>query len=92
MRAVAYALEIIPKTLITNCGADVVRLITDLRSKHANEDGLYYGIDGIKGKIVDMRDINVWEPLSVKEQVIKSAIEASCMLLRIDDVVSGIKK
>ena len=44
------------------------------------------------GKIVDMRDINVWEPLSVKEQVYKSAIEASCMLLRIDDVVSGIKK
>lgn len=39
-----------------------------------------------------MRDINVWEPLSVKEQVIKSAVEASCMLLRIDDVVSGIKK
>jgi len=49
MRAVAYALEIIPRTLITNCGADVVRSITDLRSKHANEDGLYYGIDGIKG-------------------------------------------
>jgi len=39
-----------------------------------------------------MRDINVWEPLAVKEQVYKSAIEASCMLLRIDDVVSGIKK
>lgn len=67
MRAVAYALEVIPRTLITNCGGDVVRLITDLRSKHANNDGLYYGIDGIKGKIVDMRDINVWEPLSVKE-------------------------
>jgi len=49
MRAVAYALEIIPRTLITNCGGDVVRLITDLRSKHANKDGLYYGIDGIKG-------------------------------------------
>lgn len=66
MRAVAYALEIIPRTLIANCGADVVRLITDLRSKHANKDGLYWGIDGINGKIADMRETNIWEPLSVK--------------------------
>jgi T-complex protein 1 subunit gamma len=28
----------------------------------------------------------------VKFQVIKTAIEASCLLLRIDDVVSGVKK
>ena len=39
-----------------------------------------------------MHEINVWEPLLVKSQVVKTAIESSCMLLRIDDVVSGIKK
>lgn len=39
-----------------------------------------------------MKDINVWEPLLVKNQVIKTAIENSCMLLWIDDVVSGTKK
>ena len=39
-----------------------------------------------------MRTNNIWEPLSVKQQVLKSALEASCMLLRIDDVVSGFKK
>ena len=39
-----------------------------------------------------MREIGVWEPFLVKSQVIKTAIESSCMLLRIDDVVSGIKK
>lgn len=66
--------------------------MTDLRAKHANGDNLFMGIDGNKGKIADMREINVWEPLAVKEQVFKSSIEASCMLLRIDDVVSGIKK
>lgn len=90
--AVARAMEVIPRTLAQNCGGDTVRLITDLRAKHAKGDGLYFGIDGNKGKIADMREINVWEPLAVKEQVYKSAIEASCMLLRIDDVVSGIKK
>ena len=50
------------------------------------------GIDGNTGKIANMKDLNIWEPLCVKEQVIKSAIEVSCMLLRIDDVVSGFKK
>lgn len=35
---------------------------------------------------------NVWEPIAVKNQIIKTSIEASCLLLRIDDVVSGVKK
>jgi T-complex protein 1 subunit gamma len=51
-----------------------------------------WGIDGNKGVLADMHELNVWEPLLVKSQVIKTAIESSAMLLRIDDVVSGIKK
>jgi T-complex protein 1 subunit gamma len=39
-----------------------------------------------------MRESNIWDPLAVKQQTFKTAIESSCMLLRIDDVVSGIKK
>ena len=89
--SVGYALEVIPKTLATNCGMDVVRIITELRAKHA-EGGSYFGIDGNLGKIADMKGGNIWEPILVKSQVIKSAIEASAMLLRIDDIVSGIKK
>jgi T-complex protein 1 subunit gamma len=91
-KAIAYSLEAIPRTLAQNCGADVVRLLTELRAKHANEQGVHWGIDGNKGVLADMHEINVWEPLLVKTQVIKTAIESSCMLLRIDDVVSGIKK
>lgn len=91
-KAVAFALEVIPRTLAQNCGGDVVRLLTELRAKHSKEDGVFYGIDGNKGVIVDVRTINVWEPLLVKSQVIKTAIESACMLLRIDDVVSGMKK
>ena len=36
--------------------------------------------------------IGIWEPLAVKEQVLKTSIEAACMLLRIDDIVSGVGK
>ena len=90
-KAVAFALEVIPRTLAQNCGGDVVRLLTELRAKHTDK-GEFFGIDGNKGVITDVRDINVWEPLLVKSQVIKTAIESCCMLLRIDDVVSGLKK
>jgi len=89
---VGYALEVIPKTLATNCGMDVVRIITELRAKHAELGNHNFGIDGNNKKISDMGDINVWEPIAVKNQVIKTSIEASCLLLRIDDVVSGVKR
>lgn len=67
-------------------------MITDLRSKHATKGNFFYGIDGNKKKICDMRDSDVWEPVAVKNQILKTAIEASALLLRIDDVVSGVKK
>lgn len=49
-------------------------------------------IDGESGKIRTVDDINIWEPLQVKMQSIKTAIESATMLIRIDDIVSGIKK
>jgi T-complex protein 1 subunit gamma len=51
---VGYALEIIPKTFATNCGMDVVRIITELRAKHAEKGNAAFGIDGNKKKIANM--------------------------------------
>ena len=94
-QAVALALEIIPRTLSQNCGADVVRVITDLRAKHADttdKNHINYGVNGITGKIEDMTVLNVWDTLSVKRQTLKTSVESACMILRIDDIVSGMKK
>merc|ERR1711865_605567 len=56
-RAVADALEVIPRSLAHNCGADVVRVMTDLRSRHAQEgSGLNMGIDGNKGVVADVKE------------------------------------
>lgn len=44
------------------------------------------------GEITDIRALGVWEPLAVKTQTLKTSIEAATMLLRIDDIVSGISK
>lgn len=91
-RSVASALEIIPRTLVQNCGGDPIRVLTDLRAKHAESaDNSSWGIDGIAGKIVDMREYGVWEPAVIKSQTVKAAIESACMILRVDDIVSGLR-
>ena len=93
--AIAKSLEVIPRTLTSNCGADVVRVLTDLRAKHDNledKDKLYWGIDGNKGVVTSMKDMNIWDTLAVKKQTLKTSVESSCMILRIDDIVSGLKK
>ncbi|CRK94162.1 CLUMA_CG007680, isoform A [Clunio marinus] len=96
-RAVAQALEIIPRTLAQNCGANTIRTLTALRAKHASHPQgdttpCSYGINGETGEIVDMKVQGIWEPLSVKMQVYKTAVETAILLLRIDDIVSGSKK
>jgi len=45
-KAMASALEVIPRTLAQNCGANVVRMLTELRALHQDEKGLYMGING----------------------------------------------
>lgn len=47
---------------------------------------------GNSGEIVDMKSLGVWDPYVVRIQSIKTAVEAATLLLRIDDVVSGLKK
>lgn len=91
-KSVASALEIIPRTLVQNCGGDPIRVLTDLRAKHAaGTDNSSWGIDGIGGKIVDMKEYGVWEPAVIKSQTVKAAIESACMILRVDDIVSGLR-
>jgi len=49
------------------------------------------GVDVFTGKIIDMSESGVIEPLRVKEQAVKSATEAASMILRIDDVIASTK-
>lgn len=88
--AVAKALEVVPRILASNCGADVLRMVTALRSEHA-KGNKFCGINGITGKLADARELKVVEPASIKIQALKTSIEAASMILRVDDVVSGTK-
>jgi thermosome len=92
INAFANAVEVIPKTLAENAGLDAIDVLVELRAKHEKSDGKSYGIDVFNGKVVDMRELGVYEPLRMKTQAIKSASEAAIMILRIDDVIAASKK
>ena len=83
----AEALEIIPLTIAENAGMDPIDTMATLRSKQ-NQGQKWTGIDARNTKIADMLALGVVEPIAVKEQIIKSATEAACMILRIDDVIA----
>jgi len=88
IRAVADAMEVIPRTLVQNCGGNAIRTLTTLRAKHANGEHSW-GVDGDTGKVVDMKDYGLYESAAVKVQTLKTAIESASLLLRVDDVVSA---
>lgn len=90
IEAFSEALEAIPRTLAENAGLDPIDMLVALRSSH--EGGLKSaGLDVYKGKVVDMSEAGVLEPLRVKTQSISSATEAANMILRIDDVIASSK-
>ena len=88
VRAFAEALEAIPITLTENAGLDPIDILSDLRSRHEKGE-TWAGIEVISGKVQDMSKAGVIEPLAVKKQIIKSATEASTMILKIDDVIAS---
>lgn len=91
VEAFAEAVETIPKILAENAGLDPIDIMVALRSAHEKPDGLWMGVDVVTGKPVDMMKQGVIEPVVVKEQAIKSAVEAASMILRVDDVIAAAK-
>ncbi|ABW00881.1 thermosome subunit beta [Caldivirga maquilingensis] len=92
IEAFANALEAVPKTLAENAGLDAVDILTELRHMHeSREDGWKYGIDAFSGKVADMVAMNIIEPLVVKTQAYKAAVEATSMILRIDEIIAASK-
>lgn len=76
-KAVARALEVIPRTLCENCGGDSIRSLTALRAKHSTGAAAesVWGIDGTSGTSANMNILGIWEPSVVKQQTIKTAVE-----------------
>jgi len=90
VQAFAEAIEVIPITLAENAGMDPIDTLSELQSRHEKGE-IWVGVNALEGKVSDMAELNVYEPLQVKTQAVKSATEASTMLLKIDDVIASSK-
>jgi len=86
----AEAVEIVPKSLAENAGFNSVDKLVELKKRH--EVDKRAGLNVYTGKIVDMYEDGVVEPLRVKVQAIQSATDAASLILRIDDVLASTKK
>ena len=84
----AEALEEIPLTIARNAGMNVIDTLAELRSKHSIDAGnaIFYGVDAIE-RTVDVMFPTIIEPSIIKEQIIKTAVEVTNMLIRVDDVL-----
>jgi len=88
VKGFAEALETVPMTLTENAGLDPIDILSELRARHEKGEK-WAGIEVHDGKVEDMAEAGVFEPLAVKKQIIKSATEASTMILKIDDVIAA---
>jgi len=89
IEAYADAVEAIPLMLAENAGLDPIDIMVELRAEHESNHSPSFGVDVFSGKIKNMLELNVVEPVRVKQQVIKSATEAANMILKIDDLIAA---
>ncbi len=84
----AEALEETTLTIARNAGMNVIDTLAQLRSKHSlsNGNASFYGVDAIE-RTVKVMFPSIIEPYVVKAQVIKTAVEVTNMLIRVDDVL-----
>jgi len=84
----ADAVEEIPLTLAQNVGMDVLDTLTQFRAKLAKSNGKikWYGINSNIRKISDVSSSEIIETVVVKQQVFKTAVEVTNMILNVDDV------
>ncbi len=84
----AEALETVPRTLAENAGLDPIDILIELRKAHKGGHK-HAGVNIAAGKVGDMGEIHVIEPIRVGRQAIESATDAAVMILRIDDVIAS---
>ena len=78
----------IPLTLARNVGMDVLDTKTCLQAKFANSNGKikWYGINSETRNISDMSLSKIIETVAVKQQIFKTAVEATNLIVNVNDV------
>jgi chaperonin GroEL (HSP60 family) len=87
IEAYAVALEELVGILIENSGRDPLTELARLNRYNSREDA-YYGIDMESRDLVDVKNKELYEALSVKKAYIKNATKAALLSLKPDRIIS----
>lgn len=90
IEAFADAVEAIPKTLAANAGSDPIDILLELRVGHAKGQA-NLGFNAIDRRVEDTVKCGLLDVLKVKQHAIKTASEATMIILRIDDTIAAPK-
>jgi T-complex protein 1 subunit delta len=85
-KAFADAMEVIPTTLAENAGLNSIKVVTELRHRHAqgqHNAGVSIRSGGVRD---DITEENILQPLLVSTSAIELAAETVKMIMRIDDI------
>ncbi|TKX18960.1 TCP-1/cpn60 chaperonin family protein [Elsinoe australis] len=88
IKAFAKALEVIPRQLCDNAGFDATDILNRLRVEH-RKGNIWAGVDFENEGVRDNMQAFVWEPALVKVNAIQAAIEASCLILSVDETIKN---
>ncbi|KAI5638890.1 TCP-1/cpn60 chaperonin family domain-containing protein [Phthorimaea operculella] len=93
LRAYSDALEVVPSTLAENAGLNSIETVTELRAAHAvaagaGTGGCGAGVNVRRGRVTDMRQEHVLQPLHVTASALALATETVRAILKIDDIVN----
>ncbi len=89
IEAFADAVDVLPRTLAENTGADPIDALVDLRSTHESEGRAGLISEGQTGNVGDPVEHGILDPAAVKREAVEAATEAATMIVRIDDVISA---
>ncbi|CAL6019103.1 TCP-1_chaperonin subunit eta [Hexamita inflata] len=89
IEAFATALEVIPKALADNAGFDSTDILNQMRAKHAkairSDEVCWFGVDiNNDCTTIDAFANNIWEPSNIRVNALRSATEAACIVLLVD--------
>ena len=88
LKAVAKALEVVPRQLCDNAGFDATDILNRLRVEH-RRGHTWAGVDFEREGVRDNLEAYVWEPSLVKVNAVQAAIEAACLILSVDETIKN---
>lgn len=86
-RILIDALDVPARTIISNAGYSPGQTMAEVEV-----GGSYHGFDARTGKVVDVREAGIWDPVGVQVEAVKNAISGAALALTVDVLIHHKKR